>query len=428
MKGARTQHLGWKRRWPYLCLLLLVVVVVSVSVAPALATSAFSDVSPGYRYSTAIESMASLGIIGGYPDGTFKPDNLVMRKHFAKMIVGTMGLTVTEDDWSDANPPFIDCGPDDLTDIYPHDYIAVAKANGLTSGKTTTTFAPGAFITRAQMVTMVVRAAQNFGIELEPVGAGYSGVFQSYNDPNHGANVHIAEFNLLLEGLVTSGTPSSWMAANATRGEVAQVLWNLYELSGALPPDSSPELLFSDDFSTKAYGWSEWDSTQSRVAYDTAAGRYLITPKVTDWYAWSWLDGWYGDCMIEVDAACLSATKEGLYGIIFRVDDPGDNMYEFLVSNQGYWQLWRMTDGEEDYLTDSKSNSSSAINTGAAWNHLTVVADGTTINLYINGTNVFELDEALLTEGEVGLEGGSGLTSSNVTLAFDNFEIWSLYE
>jgi alpha-tubulin suppressor-like RCC1 family protein len=192
----------------------------------------FSDVPASSPYYAAIASMASKAIIGGYPDGTFGPDKLVLRKHFAKMIVGAMGLTTTEADWQDASPPFTDCGPDDPNSLYPHDYIAVAKAHNLTAGKTATTFAPEANITRAQMVTMVVRAAQNSGIALTPLGSDYDGTYQTYDDPNHGGNVHLADANGLLAGLAVTGDPAAWMAGNATRGEVAQVLWNLMKLNG----------------------------------------------------------------------------------------------------------------------------------------------------------------------------------------------------
>ena len=192
--------------------------------------SAFDDVLANNPYYAAISGMAGMGIINGYSDGTFRPNNLVLRKQFAKMIVGAMGLPVTEADWKDASRPFTDCGPDNPASTYPHDFIAVAKAKGLTSGKTATTFAPESNITRAQLVTMVVRAAQNSGIGLDPVGVDYSGVFKSYNDPTHGANVKLAEYNGLLEGLQVSGSASSWVTGKATRGEVAQVLWNLIQL------------------------------------------------------------------------------------------------------------------------------------------------------------------------------------------------------
>ena len=102
--------------------------------------------------------------------------------------------------------------------------------HNLTAGVTATTFAPWAHITRAQMVTMVVRAAQNSGITLNPVGAEYAGPFAGYSDPTHGANVHLADYNGLLWGLQVSGTASEWMEGDATRGEAAQVLWNLMQV------------------------------------------------------------------------------------------------------------------------------------------------------------------------------------------------------
>lgn len=189
----------------------------------------FSDVV-GHPYGDFIIQMADQGIVNGYPDGTFKPDNPVLRKHFAKMIVGALWETVTEGDWQDANPPFLDCGPDDPTDLYPHDFIAVAKAKGLTTGKTATTFAPDANITRAQLITMVVRAAQNSSsIQLAPVGSDYAGIFRAYADPTHAGNVKLAECNGFLDGLVVSGDPATWLAGNATRGEVALVLTRLQQ-------------------------------------------------------------------------------------------------------------------------------------------------------------------------------------------------------
>jgi alpha-tubulin suppressor-like RCC1 family protein len=195
-----------------------------------LPANTFPDVPVTNCYYAAISAMAGLTIISGYPDGTFGAEKLVLRKHFAKMIVGAMGLTVTEDDWQDSNAAFTDCGPDDPTSLYPHDYIAVAKAHNLTAGKTAATFAPDASITRAQMVTMVVRAAQNSGITLKAVGTDYAGTFRNYSDPNHGGNVHLADCNGLLQGLQIVGAAFSWMGGNATRGEVAQVLWNLTQL------------------------------------------------------------------------------------------------------------------------------------------------------------------------------------------------------
>ncbi len=186
--------------------------------------SSFTDVIPGVTpYATAIVALADEGIISGYTDGTFGPDNPVFRKHFAKMIVGVMGLPVSEADWSDSSKPFTDCGADDLADIYPHDYIAVAKANGLTAGKTATTFAPNDHITRQQLVTMVARAA---GLSEPPASFTPSfGASQFYPD-EHYLNARKLAYAGLLDGLAGVG-PSYDFFAPASRGECAQLLYNL---------------------------------------------------------------------------------------------------------------------------------------------------------------------------------------------------------
>ena len=53
-------------------------------------------------------------------------------------------------------------------------------------------------------------------------------------DPTHGANIQKAEYNGVLDGIRASlATPglAGWnTGANATRGEVAQILWNLLNL------------------------------------------------------------------------------------------------------------------------------------------------------------------------------------------------------
>ena len=188
----------------------------------------FSDVA-GSPYEAAIYELAGRGIINGYTDGTFGPNNLVQRRHFAKMIVGTMGLPVSENDWQDAARPFTDCGPDDLTDLYHHDYIAVAKANGLTQGKTPTTFAPLDSITHQQLITMVVRASG-----LADVPAGYVPPFTAaqFSLTEHYENAVKASAAGLLDGLVGIG-PTYNFLAGSTRGECAQILSNLIELLGS---------------------------------------------------------------------------------------------------------------------------------------------------------------------------------------------------
>ena len=186
----------------------------------------FTDVA-GSPYEAAIYELAHRHVIDGYDDHTFRPTNLVLRKHFAKMIVGTMGLTVTEAAWSDTSPPFADCGPDDLADIYPHDFIAVAKTAGLTQGKTPTTFAPNDTITHQQLITMVARAA---GLAAPPVGYVAHFTSAQFSTSEHFQNALKAGAAGLLDGLVGVG-PTYDFLAGSTRGECAQILYNLLMLA-----------------------------------------------------------------------------------------------------------------------------------------------------------------------------------------------------
>ena len=211
---------------------MLAVVLVLVIASPALA---FPDVPASHPYYDAITGMADQAIIGGYTNGNFGPEDLVIRQQFAKMVVLTLDLPVTEDDWQDATRPFLDLNPDDPAKLYPHEYVAVCARNNITKGtKDPTKFAPYDNITRQQVITMVVRAADNLapGI-LEAVPTGWNGVL-SYSDPTHGANIKKAEYNGLLSGIRASlAAPglTGWNSgANANRGEVAQILWNLLNL------------------------------------------------------------------------------------------------------------------------------------------------------------------------------------------------------
>jgi len=195
---------------------------------PAFKSASFPDVSDSNPYYEAITGMADAGIIGGFDDGTFGPDKLVTRQQFAKMIVGAMSPTVvaTEDSWQDSNKPFNDLVTDDPNSLYPNDYVAVAAANGITQGKSPGKYAPYDNITRAQVDTMMVRAAKNLkqGLLTEPP-ADYQSTLGDFS-PDHAGFLRWAEYNGLLTGL-ENYDPSWNPFQSATRGEVAQMLWNL---------------------------------------------------------------------------------------------------------------------------------------------------------------------------------------------------------
>ena len=238
---------------------VLAVALVLLLCAPALA---FSDTA-GHPYADAIDDLSSREIINGFEDGTFGPNKLVMRQQFAKMIVGTLGLSVQEGLAS----PFTDLGPNVANNLYPHEYVAVAHAHGITKGKTATSFAPYEEINRAQVITMVVRALeQRYPNLLADPPADFAPSWPDFS-PDHAANAKKAEYNDLLIGLGRDDThPRGNLAAldpwgNMPRSEVAQILATALSMIPRAPqatkvsPARTAELL-ADAATTEEGVWS----------------------------------------------------------------------------------------------------------------------------------------------------------------------------
>lgn len=207
--------------------LALTMSVVSFATAQP---TAFPDVPVTHPYYTAIDALVGAHIIEGYANGTFGPGNVVLRQQFAKMAVLTGGYPVSESDVC----PFADVVISGAGSIYPDNYVAVAATRGITIGKTATHFDPYAHITRYQVISMVVRLAEDLqpGLLAAPPDT-YTGSANWGLDPVHGANAARAEYNGLLAGINLSLNPYQPM----TRGEVAQVLYNL--MNRMAPPTTT---------------------------------------------------------------------------------------------------------------------------------------------------------------------------------------------
>lgn len=190
-------------------------------------TPQFADVPAGSLYASAITAMAASGIVNGFVDQlggrTFKPGDPIKRQQFAKIIVGALDLPVHEG----MAAPFVDLPKlNDPLNLYPHDYVAVAAERGITLGTSLDPprFSPWGPVTRAQVLTMVIRGARaELGEALQSPPASFKGALPT-GDASHGSNIRWAEYNELLSSIELTGW-DVWAAA--TRGEVAQILWNL---------------------------------------------------------------------------------------------------------------------------------------------------------------------------------------------------------
>ena len=108
----------------------------------------FSDVSADKWYNNAVSTLSNMGVIGGYADGTFRPDAPISRAEFAKIAV-----SFTQNNGSAMYNYFTDVK---TTDWFAP-YVTAAKDAGLIEGYSDGSFKPESKITRAEACAIVNR-------------------------------------------------------------------------------------------------------------------------------------------------------------------------------------------------------------------------------------------------------------------------------
>jgi len=108
----------------------------------------FSDVPEGYWVRVPISVMAMLKLVGGYPDGTFRPEGNITRAEICTILMKIRGATE-----EGAGTGFKDVP----AKHWATKYIAQAVAEGIVKGYPDKTFRPNGLITRAEGVAIISR-------------------------------------------------------------------------------------------------------------------------------------------------------------------------------------------------------------------------------------------------------------------------------
>ncbi|MDR1135213.1 MAG: family 10 glycosylhydrolase [Clostridiales Family XIII bacterium] len=114
----------------------------------------FSDIG-GHWAAEYISALAETGVIHGYPDGKFLPNDMIKRADFVVMLTGLFGLQ-TEDA---PDTTFIDIAPN----AYYRAAVGAAQNAGIITGIGDKMFAPDEQITRQDMMTISYRALVSAG-------------------------------------------------------------------------------------------------------------------------------------------------------------------------------------------------------------------------------------------------------------------------
>lgn len=112
-------------------------------------SNSYSDVAYGKWYNNPISTMSALGIITGYPDGTFKPNKPITRAEFAAIAARF------DETQSGKSATF-----SDVIGHWAAKEIGIAYANDWIKGYPDGTFKPDQNITRAEAMTMINRVLE----------------------------------------------------------------------------------------------------------------------------------------------------------------------------------------------------------------------------------------------------------------------------
>ncbi|PKH09075.1 S-layer homology domain-containing protein [Planomicrobium sp. MB-3u-38] len=197
---------------------ILAMLLVLSSLTP-LQTSAADDLT-GYLYEKEMRELIELGVLNGYPDGTYQPKRKVTRAEFAKMVVKSFEL---ESQVQSAEFTSAAATEMTFTDVPMDKWYAVpildAVKAGIVNGYPNNTFKPDALITREQMASMVARAMKAKGIVTDMKGVpqlAFTDTTAIHND--HKEDVRILTHLGIIKGnenntFAPKGESERWMVA-----------------------------------------------------------------------------------------------------------------------------------------------------------------------------------------------------------------------
>ena len=183
-----------------------------------------------HQYKTAVDYLLNKKIVQGYDDGTFRPDNLINRAEFMKIVIGAKYSQDYINVSSGGN-----CFSDVRTEWYSP-YVCIAKNEGIISGYPDGTFHPGQNISFVESAKILAEA---YGLSVTKGENWYAGYVKALQENNY--------------------IPSTVGALDKTitRAEMAELIWRIKEEK----KDQASSTLIQGDVimdSGEYAGWKEY--------------------------------------------------------------------------------------------------------------------------------------------------------------------------
>ena len=143
------------------------------------AGAAFTDQSDIAVDSDVVDTLVALGVINGYEDGSFRPDDTVTRAEMAKMIYTIRTGRSDASAYNDDATSFTDIGSH-----WARGYIKYCQSLGIIAGKSATIFDPDATVTTQEAAKMLLVTLGYNADRVGLVGAGWGAKTIALADEN----------------------------------------------------------------------------------------------------------------------------------------------------------------------------------------------------------------------------------------------------
>lgn len=189
----------------------------------------FSDVKDPYPYAYQIDWLADNGVLRGYDDGKFKPENCVNRAEFLKMLYTTRESDVTQLS-PDLSPMYVFSDIDLKAWYWPYLRFAIQKE--IVQGYADKTFRPDQCVKRVEAVKMAVLEfnwgkvpTPWLGINDNLIDVASGAWYSAMMDYAHNAGILPLAHVKIVEKGVEASKVKYFPDQSMTRGEVAYLLY-----------------------------------------------------------------------------------------------------------------------------------------------------------------------------------------------------------
>jgi serine/threonine protein kinase len=182
-------------------------------------------------------------------------------------------------------------------------------------------------------------------------------------------------------------------------------------------PPHTGTLLLDDALSDNGLTWPQGSDSHGSCAF--TSGAYRVSGSTPGFYFCNNGATNFSNFAYQVQMTIISGNSGGT---TFRTDAAAGKYYFFRIGLDGSYELGRQ---EGDQYQTLKNGTSSAINTGLNQSNLiAVVANGSSIDLYVNLHHIDSVSDSTYTSGQVGVAAYS--TTGTTEVAFSNAMVWGL--